>query len=70
MLRAEKRKHTESAYRIQLIKDQLFPGGSLQERVDNMALWYARWGNSWIQAVLNHSSAITNGFTVLTLKNS
>jgi len=70
MLRAEKRKHTESAYRIQLIKDQLFPGGSLQERVDNMALWYARWGNSWMQTVLDHSSAITNGFTVLTLKKS
>lgn len=70
MLRAEKRKHTESAYRIQLIRDQLFPGGSLQERIDNMALWYARLGNSWLQTVLDHSSAITNGFTVITLRNS
>ncbi len=70
MLRAEKRKHAESAYRIQLIRDQLFPGGSLQERIDNMALWYARLGNSWLQTVLDHSSAITNGFTVITLRNS
>lgn len=70
MLRAEKRKHTESAYRIQLIRDQLFPGGSLQERVDNMALWYARFGNAWIQCVLDQSSAITNGFTVITLRNN
>lgn len=70
MLRAEKRKHTDSNYRIQLIKDQLFPGGSLQERVDNMALWYARFGKNWIQYLLENSSAISTGFTVITCKEN
>lgn len=70
MVRAEKRKHAESMYRIQLIKDQLFPGGSLQERVDNMALWYARWGKQWIQLILEHSSPISTGFTIIICKEN
>ncbi|MFM7357978.1 MAG: bacillithiol biosynthesis cysteine-adding enzyme BshC [Sediminibacterium sp.] len=70
MLRAEKRKHAESFYRIQLIKDQLFPGGGLQERTDNMALWYAHFGKQWIQLILDHSEPITQGFTVLTCREN
>ena len=66
MLRAEKRKYAESAYRIQHIRDQVFPNGSLQERVENMAVWYARSGKQWIQCVLDHSDPISNGFTLLT----
>lgn len=70
MLRAEKRKHAESLYRTRLIKDQLFPGGNLQERTDNMALWYAHFGQQWIQSILDHSEPITNGFTVLTCREN
>jgi bacillithiol biosynthesis cysteine-adding enzyme BshC len=70
MVRAEKRKHAESTYRIQLIREQLFPGGSLQERVDNMSLWYARWGKQWIDCILEHSSAVSQGFTIITCEEN
>lgn len=36
MLRAEKRKQSDKLRQIEEVKDQLFPGGSLQERTDNI----------------------------------
>jgi bacillithiol biosynthesis cysteine-adding enzyme BshC len=35
MLRAEKRRYTEKLRQVEMVKDTLFPGGSLQERTDN-----------------------------------
>jgi bacillithiol biosynthesis cysteine-adding enzyme BshC len=66
MLRAEKRKYRESEYRITHIRENIFPQGQLQERVENMALGYARFGKDWINTLLDHSDAISQGFTMLT----
>jgi bacillithiol biosynthesis cysteine-adding enzyme BshC len=42
LLKAEKRVHSEELDRIGLLKDNLFPGGVLQERVANFSEWYLR----------------------------
>lgn len=41
MLRAEKRKQNDKLRQIETVKDQLFPNGGLQERVDNFLNFYS-----------------------------
>lgn len=42
MLKAEKRVHEEKLKQIEAVKDALFPGGGLQERVDNFLNFYQK----------------------------
>ncbi|MEN9686607.1 MAG: bacillithiol biosynthesis cysteine-adding enzyme BshC [Bacteroidota bacterium] len=65
MLRAEKRKFETSQKRLEQLKGTLFPANSLQERVENFSLYYAKYGNDWIKAVCEASSGISRGFAVL-----
>jgi uncharacterized protein YllA (UPF0747 family) len=67
MLRAEKRKYAESEYRIQQIRSQIFPNNQLQERVENMALWYATWGKEWLEVIYQHSQPIAAEFRIIIL---
>ncbi|NDA60943.1 MAG: bacillithiol biosynthesis cysteine-adding enzyme BshC [Chitinophagia bacterium] len=69
MLRAEKRKYAESEYRIQAIREQLFPNNGLQERTENMALYYARWGKTLLDEIYFHSQAIAVDFGMIVLPN-
>lgn len=68
MLRAEKRKYTDQQRQIQHIKEKLFPGGGLQERRDNIAYYYARWGSAFLQELYEHSPGLEQEFVVLTEK--
>jgi len=67
MLRAEKRKYEAEERQIQSLKKQLFPNDSLQERVDNLSGWYARYGKDWIDIVANNSLSLESGFTILVI---
>ena len=67
MLRAEKRKYSESEYRIQQIRSNIFPNNQLQERVENMALWYANWGKQWVEVIYQHSQALATDFRIIIL---
>ena len=67
MLRAEKRKYAESEYRIQQIRSHIFPNNQLQERVENMALWYATWGKEWLEVIYQHSQPIAADFRIIIL---
>lgn len=69
MLRAEKRKYAENEYRIQVMREQLFPKNSLQERTENMALFYARWGKAWLDAIYRQSQPIAVNFGMIVLPN-
>jgi len=40
LLKAEKRHHSDKLRQIETLKDQLFPGGSPQERIDNFLNFY------------------------------
>jgi bacillithiol synthase len=65
MLRAEKRKFTDSNRQIHSIKEKLFPGGGLQERHDNFAYYYALWGKDLFRQLYEHSPFLEQEFVIL-----
>lgn len=64
ILRAERAKYDIQQKQIAKIKQELFPGKSLQERVDNFSLYYARQGKGWINSVYKVSFGLAPGFGV------
>jgi bacillithiol biosynthesis cysteine-adding enzyme BshC len=69
MLRSEKRKFEVEQQQITKIVNQLFPGGSLQERVENIADWYKIYGTHFVRAIVENSDDYSKGFTLLYLAN-
>ena len=67
MLRAEKRKFEDQQHQIASIKKKLFPGSGLQERYDNVFYYYAKWGQSIIRELEEHSPAFEQQFSVLSV---
>lgn len=65
MLRAEKRKFAEQQRQIQKIREVLFPGDGLQERVENFSRFYAKWGRSFIEELYKTSLALEQEFMIL-----
>ncbi len=65
MLRAEKRKFADHQRQIQAIKEKLFPGNSLQERIDNFSYYYAKWGSGLIDKLYEHSPALHGEFVII-----
>lgn len=65
MLRAEKRKFTDQQRQIQTIKNQLFPGNGLQERHENIAYYYSKWGKDFIEQLYRHSLGLEQEFVVI-----
>jgi bacillithiol biosynthesis cysteine-adding enzyme BshC len=48
LLRSEKQKQETSINQLKKLKDKLFPEGNLQERYDNMAPYYLKYGKGMI----------------------
>jgi bacillithiol biosynthesis cysteine-adding enzyme BshC len=69
MLRAEKRKYEAEQQQITKIMEQLFPGGSLQERTENIADWYKIYGTHFVRAIVENSDDFSKGFTLLYLND-
>ena len=67
MVRAERRKQATQIERIHAIKNNLFPSGSLQERVENMAEWIGDYDTAWIDAIFENSNTMEQSFTVITI---
>ncbi len=67
MLRAEKRKFENELSQVRKIKTALFPGNSLQERVENLSGVYAQYGKELIDCLLQHSLTLEQQFVILTL---
>jgi bacillithiol synthase len=65
MLRAEKRKFSDQQRQIHTIKENLFPGDSLQERHDNFMPYYAKWGRQFIQKLYEQSLGLEQEFVVM-----
>ena len=65
MLRAEKRKYADLQRQLQKLKSALFPNNGLQERVENFSLFYAKWGQIFIEELCEHSLTLEQQFTVL-----
>jgi bacillithiol biosynthesis cysteine-adding enzyme BshC len=65
MLRAEKRKFIDQQRQIQKIMGTLFPANGLQERVENISGFYAKWGSRFIDELYNASLSLEQKFTIL-----
>ncbi len=65
MFRAERKKHEAVKRQIARLKQQLFPNDSLQERVENVGWYYAKWGRSFIDQLYINSFALEQQFVIL-----
>lgn len=68
MLRAEKRKFADQQRQINTIKENLFPKNGLQERIENVSYYYAKWGREFIHRLYEHSLNLEQEFVVLSEK--
>lgn len=64
-LRAEKRKHEISLNQIENVKNRLFPNGTLQERVVNLAPMYVNYGDDFISSLIENFQPLGGDFTLL-----
>jgi bacillithiol biosynthesis cysteine-adding enzyme BshC len=64
MLRAEKRKFEAQQRQINKLKQQLFPADSLQERLDNFAPFYAKYGKKWLMDLHESSLSLEQQFGI------
>lgn len=65
MLLAEKKKYEAQQRQVEKIKASLFPGNQLQERVDNLLPYYARYGASFIEMIYTHSGNFQQEFCII-----
>jgi bacillithiol biosynthesis cysteine-adding enzyme BshC len=68
MLRAEKRKYDAQQRQLTKLKQQLFPNNNLQERVDNFAFYYAKYGKEWLLKLYEASCTLEQQFCILSTK--
>ncbi len=64
ILRAEKRLHSDKLKQLESVKDELFPKGSPQERVDNFLNYYQK-DSQFIQSLLNSFDPFDFRFNLL-----
>lgn len=65
LLKADKRNHEEALKHIDGIKERLFPGGGLQERTENVALFYVKYGDQLFKDLYMYFNPLDFKFTIL-----
>lgn len=65
LFRAEKRKHKTALLQIENIQKRLFPNGTLQERVFNLAPMYVNYGEDFISSLIENFEPLGGDFTLL-----
>lgn len=65
MLRAEKKKFEAQQRQLHKLKTTLFPNNNLQERVENIIPFYARWGADFIKTLYENSLTLEQEFIIL-----
>ncbi len=65
MLKAVKRKNEEAIQRIRNLKQQVMPDGILQERHENFAPFYTRYGEAFFEIILNNANPLEGSFKVI-----
>ncbi|MEZ2337502.1 bacillithiol biosynthesis cysteine-adding enzyme BshC [Mucilaginibacter sp. RCC_168] len=66
LIRAEKRNYEVRLEQLSVVKAELFPKDSLQERTENFGLMYVKWGQSFIDELIRHFEPLDFEFTILT----
>ena len=65
MLRSEKKRSEAGLRQLHKLKSRLFPNNSLQERVENILPFYAKWGKEIIELIYMHSVGLEQQFCIL-----
>ncbi|WP_131535627.1 bacillithiol biosynthesis cysteine-adding enzyme BshC [Pedobacter nototheniae] len=65
LFRAEKRKHEFSLQQIENVKKRLFPNGTLQERISNIAPMYVNYGEDFLSSLIENFEPLGGDFTLL-----
>ena len=65
MLRSEKIKFEAEQRQLHKIKKLLFPGNSLQERIENFIPYYAKWNKGFIKILYENSLGLEQQFTII-----
>lgn len=65
LLKAERRNHSSALEQIENLRNKYFPGGSLQERSENFALFYVKYGDTFIAELIRHFKPLDFKFTIL-----
>ena len=66
LIKAEKSNYHTRLEQIDQIKEELFPGNSLQERNENFGLLYVKWGQEFIDELIRNFEPLDFEFAVLT----
>jgi bacillithiol biosynthesis cysteine-adding enzyme BshC len=65
MLKAEKKKFEAQQRQLHKLKAALFPNNNLQERIENLIPFYAKWGADFIRIVYENSLGLEQEFVIL-----
>ena len=65
MLRAEKRKFSDTQNQVSKIISSLFPNDGLQERTENFMLLYSKWGSEFFKILYDNSLTLEQEFCVI-----
>ena len=65
LFRAEKRKHETALIQIDNVKKRLFPNGTLQERILNIAPMYVNYGEDFLSSCIENFEPLGGDFTLL-----
>ncbi len=65
LLKAQKVKLKDQVERLVLLQEQLFPGGQLQERVENFSSFYLEHGSKFIDFLMENFDPLSAEFSVL-----
>lgn len=65
LFRAEKRKHETALIQIENVKKRLFPNGTLQERILNIAPMYVNYGEDFLSSCIENFEPLGGDFTLL-----
>ena len=65
LVRAEKQKHETGINQIRSLKEKLFPGNGLQERVDNFLNFYMKYGEGFGEVLKEVVDPFVEGFVVV-----
>lgn len=67
ILSAEKKKHTIIQQQLEKIHATIFYNNSLQERIENIIPYYAKWGSKCIDTIVQHSLTTEQQFTIIAM---
>jgi len=66
LLKAEKRNYATRLSQLDQTKADLFPKDSLQERTENFGKLYVKWGQGFIDELIQHFKPLDFHFTIIT----